>query len=381
MIEITLSYSDNLTKKLCRYINQKRNIEFDIPLVYLEIVKDIKTCFSDVRHKFEKKKRRKLTKDEKRVFIKMTQNHIASIYKTNSKQSAVKELSSNNSSIVKKSVEAAVTVEKKPKSEVDPNTLNKVKILNGQRETTTSGKRKLDEDVVTPPTKRSAYSTVRQQIKSAEKHPGSGEKKAQDVVTELKRGRQLLGKDKNGVLSPSGTPYQYKGLRGKKCDIDSQSFDMCLSDDEVNEPVKKPDCEKSLANGFDKSLEEANFNLTLSPVDLKENCWLNTDTFSKMVSPRTDKRISVTGFVSSAVPTPTGIQKASLIDLSSSDDDDEILRSLETAASKGRRKRGRGRGRGRGEMYILLFNFLYNSENNTYTNLHNNLLKYHRYST
>lgn len=330
------------------------------------MVKNVKNCFSDVRHKFEKKKRRKLTKDEKRIFIKMTQNHIASIYKTDPEQSSVKKLNSNENSIVKKSVEVPVTVDKKPKSEFYPNTLNKVKALDGQRETTASGKRKLEDDVVTPPTKRSAYTTVRQQMKSAEKFPGSCEKKAPDAVAELKKGRQLLGKVKNGVLSPAGTPYQYKGLRGKKCDIDSQSFDMCLSDDELNEPVKKPDHEKCSANGFDKSLEEANFNLSLSPVDLKENCWLNTDAFSKMVTPRINKRISITGFVSSAAPTPTGIQKASLIDLSSSDDDDEILRSLETAASKGRGKRGRGRGRGRGKMYILLFNFLYISENNTY---------------
>lgn len=264
-----------------------------------------------MRHKFEKKKRRKLTKDEKKIFIQKATKYLTSAFKDRTNQNAEKE--NMNSKTLKTAVSCVNTDANENRNISKLKNIHRsnksVPLLN-DKEKTPSVKRKLDTEAVTPPRKKvvkenASPLTMMQKLKPNENQP-SVEKKV--LIGQLKKSRQT-GPMTSCVTSPS-TPFHYKGLRGRESDFDSQMVD------------------------------------TFSPAGINNFSTLGNEEFSAPVS---DK-----GSFSPVMNTWTP-GKRNDYGLDSSSDDDILY--TEAEASRGRRGQGRGRGgkrgRGRGKGKLL----------------------------
>lgn len=255
--------------------------------------------FSDVRHKFERKLRRKLTKDEKKIFIQKATEHLTSVFKDKTNKS----VDTGSMDKAKHNCNADRNSGKRERTEVTKITENG---LQKQSDDKKPGvKRKLESYTDTPPSKKVIIEkksplTVMQKLKSNE-NQSNVEKK--DLIGQLKKAKQT-GPIVNCVASP-GTPFQYKGLRGRESDIDSQ-----LSHDPVS-PISKFSVVQDVS-GFGKDSLSIDHSKTDIQSSLDKCPPLPEETF-----------------------------------ISDSTDDDDWF-NTEVKATKGRKGRGRGRGRGRG---------------------------------
>ncbi|XP_045173056.2 uncharacterized protein LOC123534729 [Mercenaria mercenaria] len=257
---------------------------------------------ADVRHRFERKKRRKLTKDEKKIFIQKATKYLTSAFKDKTNQGVEKKNMNSNCkppSLPKTDV-TSNKIEKVPVSKNKENCVQKPVPGDDKR---ASVKRKLDADTATPPSKKvviekSSPVTLMQKLKSSENQSAVERK---DLIGQLKKSKQT-GPIANCVTSPS-TPFHYKGLRGRESDLDSQ----------LPDPV-------SPVATFSVNLDITSTEKSLSS--------LNPSKCSN--SPSVDKS------------SPVMIANFG----SESSDDDMLFTEIEV--TKGRRGRGRGRGGNRG---------------------------------
>lgn len=259
------------------------------------------------------------------------------------------------------------------------------KTNNSVRERTSSVKRKLDTNSVTPPTKKVACVSkhsdeserktavcdnnsklqaktsegissnvgsplsIRQQIKSAENCDNVLDKKTPDVVSELKKVSSDNRKVLNGLQSP--TAFSYKGLRGIQSDVESQELWDNKSSNNVSINSTNSDSSEWL-------------NTSLHSNSAKKCTKKSTLNNSRFISSAAKPEVQNSGFISSAAKTstqnlndskPWSPRTPSFMDLlsSSDDSDDEIMRSFEKISKRGRGRGSTGRGsRGRGRTRV-----------------------------
>ncbi|KAH3886268.1 uncharacterized protein LOC127842115 [Dreissena polymorpha] len=342
---------------------------------------------ADVRHQFERKIKRKLTKEEKRVFIQMTQTFLEKMFCS---QEIVPEGKENGSNTKIKLNQNPLEAIGKPDGAVQ----------DVQRERTSSVKRKLEQDAVAPPAKKSSMlqKTVRQKMKTAEIEGKCAETK--DIVTQLKVAKTSQDQGVSCTRNPSGTPFQYKGIRGGELEefpnsrtpfksnaVNNTINDMpytstpkpngtpSISTPKPNGPSSPntpkhngtPSTNTSNPNGMPStSTPKPNFPKVSSAKSMVpaasftfDEGWLNASAgpAKSTLSPSCADISPITKPVkrcSSAAARPDFLE---LLSSSDDDDDDDIMMGLENAVSRSQKAksggstRGRGRGRGRGNSY------------------------------
>lgn len=273
---------------------------------------------SDVRHKFERKKRRKLTKEEKKIFIQKVTKYLTSVFKDKRNEKSGEENVNNDrknnivpdSKISKDRVEGLNSAD----NVMDNSRVKQemVQVVNKKP----SVKRKLENDSATPPSKKiisekSSPLTLIQKMKSGENQSTTVVR--QDLIGQLKKCRQAVP-NVDCVSSPCGTPFQYKGLRGRESVFDSQLLDHSSPNNLITNENQVPPCVPD-----DFSVQKLN-------------------------------GLSCSSFMDTVIPVKdVDFGSLSPLDLSSDDDDEDLFFMLDVTKGRGRGRGNRGRVRGRGK--------------------------------